>query len=79
MPRIEKKEFMTHVVPMHCGDPLGKQQTITNKQNELRNISSHSFVMERTCCGSTFSLVYFSFSYVLNSLSYIIIPQNEGK
>ena len=32
MPKIEKKEFMTHVVPVHCGDPLGKQQTITNKQ-----------------------------------------------
>ena len=31
MPKIEKKEFMTHVVSMHCGDPLGKQQAITNK------------------------------------------------
>ena len=32
MTGLEKKEFMTHVVLMHCGDPLGKQQTITNKQ-----------------------------------------------
>ena len=41
---------MTHVVPMHCGDPLGEQQTITNKQKKrsdvLRNISSQSFVIE---------------------------------
>ena len=32
MPKIEKKEFVIYVVPMHCGDPLGKQQTITNTQ-----------------------------------------------
>ena len=41
---------MTHVVPMHCGDSLGKQQ-ITNKQkqssDELRIISSQSFAVER--------------------------------
>ena len=51
---------MTHVVPMHCGDPLGKQQTITNKQkqrsDELRNISSQSFVIDRIRFGSIFSL-----------------------
>ena len=53
---------MTQVVPMHCGDPffLEKQQTITNKQKksseELRNISSQSFVIERICCGFIFFL-----------------------
>ena len=36
MPEIEKKEFMTLVIPIHCGDPLGKQQTIQTNKNKVQ-------------------------------------------
>ena len=45
MPELENKEFMTPVVPIHCGDPLGKQQA--NTKFGLRNVSSQNLVIER--------------------------------
>ena len=68
MPKIEKKEFMTHVVPIHCGDPLKKQQTIT-KQTKIKFWRTKKYFISTLCYWAY--MLWFNFFLGLNFILFV--------
>ena len=52
MPKIEKKEFMTLVIPIHCGDPLENNKQY--KQTKIKFRRTKKYFISQLCYGALF-------------------------